>query len=469
MKIKISNITSLDACKKISRLASPIILSRLINTTTTFVSMLLIAKLGHTYLAAGALITTISTMLLVTVWSLLFSVGVVCGRAYGANKKEELGNILRASLLLGTIAGLPVTLVMLNIAPTLRFFHQQEELIILTQQYFNGLSWSVIPSIWYLCILQLVVAVGRQKMVLIWSLISIPCTLIPCYGLLFGKFGLSAIGISGSAYANSFSSGFLLLLAIFYLLNKNFKDYRLFSSSKISTNLVKQLFLIGYPISIQFGAELVAFSISAIFFGWLSKDALAAFQAAIQINMIVIMVPYGLAQASAILIGQAIGHKDISIIKSLNNAALLLGIIFMLIVATAYLLIPKTLMSIYLTDIHSSTGSNTIKIGVIVFAIMAISQFFDGIRNIVTGSLRGFYDTKAAMVVGVLVSCVFAIPLNYILGFYFSLGAAGLGLGFAVGVIIGAWILLHRFYKKCEDGGLSIQPIRETPYYQTNQ
>jgi len=71
--------------------------------------------------------------------------------------------------------------------------------------------------------------------------------------------------------------------------------------------------------------------------------------------------------------------------------------------------------------------------------------------GIVTGSLRGFYDTKAAMIVGVLATCIIAVPLNYILGFYFSLGAAGLSLGFAIGVIIGASILLHRFYKKCEN------------------
>jgi MATE family multidrug resistance protein len=337
---------------------------------------------------------------------------------------------------------------MLNIAPILRFFHQQENIIILVQQYFYGLSWSVLPSIWYICCSQFIVAINKPKTVLLWTLISIPCTLIPGYGLLFGKFGLPAIGISGIAYANSFASYFILLLVILYLRDKEFKNYHIFSwQTKINTKVIAKLFSLGYPISVQFGVELAAFSISAIFFGWLGEDALAAFQAVIQFNMIIIMIPYGFAQSSAILIGQALGRNEKSVTKLLGNAALIMGIVFMLLIAAAYLLMPKTLMSMYL-DTQNPANFYTINIAVILFAISAFSQLFDGIRNIVTGSLRGFHDTKSPMLVGILATCVINIPVGYFLAFPLHLGPAGLSLGFALGVTLGAFVLLRRFYKK---------------------
>jgi len=447
-KISISKKTLFSASKKTAKLAIPIVGSRLVNAINLFIAMLLIAQLGHAQLAAGALVSSLSITLSVIAWSMLFSVGVVVGYTFGSGKNKELGLILRSGLLLGTLISIPVIFTMWHIGPILRLFHQQEQLVILTQKYFHGLVWGILPSIWIVCCSQFVIAIEKARVVLILSILSLILMLIPGYGLLFGVFGLPKIGMAGMAYANAFMSWTIFILIVIYLLQNQFNKYKIFSFSKIfSWTYLKKLFTVGYPISIQYGAELTAFSLSTIFCGWISQASLAAWQIMIQLNMIIIMVPYGLAQASAVLVGQALGRNNRQAIRPLGYAGLLLGTVFMFTIALVYLFVPKLLISLYL-NIHQSAYLATVHTAVLLLAVAAFSQFFDGIRNISTGVLRGFHDTKVPMLVGIMATWVIGIPVSYTLAFIFHWGAVGVSMGFMFGVSIGAVILLRRFHKK---------------------
>ena len=93
---------------------------------------------------------------------------------------------------------------------------------------------------------------------------------------------------------------------------------------------------------------------------------------------------------------------------------------------------------------------NTVHLAVLFLAISAFAQIFDSIRNILTGSLRGFRDTKVPMWVGILSTWVFYIPVSYLLGFVFHWGAVGVAMGFLVGVFVGSIILIKRFYNKTQ-------------------
>lgn len=410
--------------------------------------MLLIARLGHAELAAGALVSSLSITLSVIAWSMLFSVGVIVGFAFGAEKNEELGLILRSGLLLGTLISIPVIFTMWNIGPILRFFHQQQQLVILTQKYFHGLAWGILPSVWIVCCSQFVVAIEKARVVLVLSILSLIFMLVPGYILLFGAFGFPKIGMAGMAYANAFMSWMMFILLVIYLLQNQFNKYKIFSCSKIfSWTYLKKLFTVGYPISIQYGAELAAFSLSTIFCGWISQASLAAWQIMIQLNMVIIMIPYGIAQSSAVLVGQALGKNDKAATRPLGHAGLLLGTAFMFIIALVYLLAPKLLISLYL-NIHRSAYLTTVHTAVLLLAVAAFSQFFDGIRNIATGILRGFHDTKVPMLVGIMATWVIGIPISYLLAFVYHWGTVGVSMGFMFGVSIGAVILLRRFHEK---------------------
>jgi MATE family multidrug resistance protein len=81
----------------------------------------------------------------------------------------------------------------------------------------------------------------------------------------------------------------------------------------------------------------------------------------------------------------------------------------------------------------------------LIFA--AIFQLPDGIQMAAVGSLRGYKDTFAPMILLFISYWVFAIPAGYFLtmhGFESPLGAAGMWIGMIIGLTIFSFLSILR-------------------------
>lgn len=436
-----------SATKETVNLSLPLIGFRLVSTINGFLAMLLIATLGQLELAASALITTIQITLNLSGWSIIFAIAMVVSHAIGQGKTGDLGKILRQGWILSFILSIPMTIIFWNVGPILRFFHQQESLVALTEPYFHTLSFGVLPGMLFVSFLQLVVGTGKPRIVFYFSLINIVFLLAPGYLLMFGKFGLPRLGIVGMAYANVIVSWLSLAMGIAYLLlNPHYKTLEIFKLVKEDFYYLKKILQLGVPMMVHFISEFSAFSFSAIMVGWLGQVPLAALQIVNQLNATFIMIPFGIAQASSVLIGRYLGQDNKYAIKLYSHASLLIGIVFAAVVTVIYLLFPKTMMAIYSVNITDPANAALIQTTIWLFAICAISQLFDSIRNIATGILRGFHDTATPMWVGVIASWGISIPLGYLFGFTFHWGIVGLALGFLVAWLFSSALLVRRVY-----------------------
>lgn len=445
---KTSKADYIWATKHLSKMALPLIGSRLAGSFSNFIGMLIIAHLGHDALAAGALINSVLWTVILIAWGLLFGVGVSVGHAHGANKSKEVGIIMRESMLLGLIISIPFIILFRNIGTILIFFKQDQHLANIAADYFKAFAWGVPLNLIGMAITQTAVGISKPKLVTFWSLLGIPLLLIPGYIFTFGKFGTPHLGIVAMGYANVFMNAVLLLISLsHFAFFKQYKKYQFFTLDKIfAFKYTKELLNFGFFVSIQLGSEMIAFSISTIFIGWVSEAALAAQQIVMQMNAILLMIPYGISQASSILIGQATGGRNFNAIRVIGKTALILGGICGVLLGLFYVLCPKLIIALYL-DPHSNSVANTVKIATILLAIAAFSQIFDIWRTIAAGSLRGIFDVRIPMIVSVFIGCLLSVPISYILGFYFNLGAAGIRLGFVLSFFLGAVILIRRFQR----------------------
>ena len=76
------------------------------------------------------------------------------------------------------------------------------------------------------------------------------------------------------------------------------QKYPIFTGKfKPNFSLIKNIFLLGYPIGMQFGAELSAMTMATYFMGYYGTTALTASQIVSQYSMLVVMVILGLSQA----------------------------------------------------------------------------------------------------------------------------------------------------------------------------
>ena len=82
-----------------------------------------------------------------------------------------------------------------------------------------------------------------------------------------------------------------------------------------------------------------------------------------------------------------------------------------------------------------------------MLCITAISQCFDGVRNVLAGAYRGLQETKTPMFVGTIALWFLSIPIAYYLGFIMHDGAVGVRWGFTMGVIIATVVLSVMWYR----------------------
>ena len=435
--------------KKIIVFALPIVSQRLVIATNGFIGMLMIARLGHAQMAAGALVTSVYTMLFVVATSIIYSMGVIGGQLYGAKQYLELGKILRQAWLLAIVIGVLLTLVILDISPLLLLFKQDKHLVLLTQNYFHILAWGVLPLMILFTCSQFMVSVAKPTVSLCLSIGSIIITLIPAYGLVFGKFGLPEMGMIGVALAITIKNYIICMAVLIYLIfSKYCKKFEIFNFvSGQGFYYFKKLLQVGIPISIQFAAELSALCMGTFMMGWLGQTALAARQVVLQLTIVAVMVPFGISQASGVLVGHALGREQFEQTRLLSYAAISLSLFGALIIGAAYLIIPKVLISFYV-DVHQAANAQLVHIAVLLMAVGAFSQFFDAVRNVATGALRGFHDTKVPMWVGILATWIISLPIGYFCAFILGWGPVGLSCGFVVGFFVGAVLIIKRLHRK---------------------
>ena len=79
---------------------------------------------------------------------------------------------------------------------------------------------------------------------------------------------------------------------------------------RIDWHLMRQLIVIGAPISISFLLEYGLFGAAGLLMGLISTTALAAHQIALQVAAILFMVPFGIGMAATVRVGHAIGRGD---------------------------------------------------------------------------------------------------------------------------------------------------------------
>jgi len=77
----------------------------------------------------------------------------------------------------------------------------------------------------------------------------------------------------------------------------------------------------------------------------------------------------------------------------------------------------------------------------------AIFQISDSTQAIGAGLLRGIKDVKMPTLFVGIAYWVAGLPLGYMFAFVFNMGAAGMWLGFIIGLTVASLFLIGRFLK----------------------
>lgn len=432
--------------KNLLSLSLPMALTQLVTVGSTFIAMAMVAQLGHDVLAASALIFSARISIILICGSLLFSLSILIGHAFGQNKYALIGTYIQQGWLLALLLCIPVMLLFWFMAPILKWFGQSPDLLPYIQTFFHANIWNIFPFLIAICNQQLCYGTRKQMVDLVANMLGVVALLVGSYAFIFGHFGCRAMGIAGLAYAMNLQGWvYLAYTMIIIFTNSYFTRFNLLELQLRQTwSCFKEMCRVGWPICVQIGCELLSFIVSTAIIGWLGEASLAACQVVNQYIFLVVVPMFSLAQANGILIGQALGAKKNHEVRLYVQTGMLYSLVFTSIVAVIFFTMPTTLASVYL-DVSNVTNAATLKWVIILFMITGVTQIFDGVRNILVGSLRGLLDTRFPMYVSLVGIWLIGIPLGYLLAFTFQYGLGGMAVGGSIGMLFSTVLLLGRW------------------------
>ena len=441
-------MVSLDSIKKILALALPMAGTQFINVGSGFLCMTMLAHLGPHVLAASALIFSTQLSIMVTGMSILFSLSVLIGHAYGAKNYVSIGNFVQQGWTVGLLLSIPIIILFWHIGAILIFLGESKSIAHIVQAYFQAYSWAVIPGFLSTCNQQFGYSIHKKMLIISTSFMSILILLITAYALIFGQWGMPKLGVAGLGYAITAQYLFFFIFtSVFFYVEKSFKKFELF---RYRVHQHKEHFFqmakIGWPICVQMGGEMLSFFVSSIMIGWISLTALAAFQVVNQYYCLIVIPIFSLSQASGILVGHARGSQQFQDIKQFGHGSILLALMAGLFVTSLFLLFPDNLASFYI-QIHNSANKSLLDLITVLFMIIAFSQLFDSCRNVFIGLLRGLFDTRFPMLISLFSIWIIGMPLSYVLAFSFHFGAPGFVFGGLIGMLTGVSIMAYRWQR----------------------
>ena len=392
-------------------------------------------------MAAVAFAGSVSYNALVVGMGIAMALTPLTGQSYARGEHKISSILLQNSISLNTIISLVITAILLLLMPFLKYFGQPQEVIDICYPYYFIIALSFIPQLIFLSFKQFMEGVGNTKPSMVITISTNLLNIVLNYLLIFGKFGFPQMGVTGAAMATLISRILMPIAFILYLYFKaNYKRYlSFFAFSNLSTFYHVKLLRLGIPIAGQMFLEFFSLLGVTIMMGWVSTQALAAYQIVITIVGTTFLIAAGISSSTTILISQAFGVNNM---KELNNqfkAGFQLSFLTMSCMAFILIVFGRYIAMIFSSD------EEVIEIARGFFIVAGVFQIIDGSQVSILGALRGINDVAKPMKYALISYVLVALPFAYICGFVFELGSWSIFAGFLAGLLTAAILYYRRF------------------------
>lgn len=240
------------------------------------------------------------------------------------------------------------------------------------------------------------------------------CVSVPLnYVFIFGKLGVPAMGIVGAAMAASVASGASALLSFLIFFFDTRRKFPIQQHMRFQPDIVRKLLAFGIPGGVQVFLRSLCFAIVIMMIGELGKVSLSAVSLAMTINMLSFVPLVGLSDASSVITGKYIGEGHFSIARTVVWRALGMMYVYAAAIALVYVFAPNLLIELFHSDNGTTSAAEfqeAAKLVRIILLIQCVQNFFDSLRFIVLGGLRGAGDTRVPLLLGAITALLIMLP-----------------------------------------------------------
>lgn len=422
-------------------LGSPIVVGQIGNMVLSFADTLMIGHYGMRELAAASFVN--SMVLLIVIFSMGFSYGLtpVVGRMVGRGEHGAVGAVVRAGVAANLLLAVLLVAVALGIWWALPLLGQPEELLPLMSSY---LLIQVV-SLPFVCVLnvykQFFDAIGHTVTPMLVIVAGNVLNIAGNYVLIYGHFGLPALGLDGAGIATLLSRAVMALT--FVVLFFAFRRYRPFACGFVEggsfADHFRTLNRLGWPIALQMSMETAAFSLTSVLVGWMGARALAAHQVVTTLSQLFFMIYYGLAAAVSIRVSHFVGQRDAASARRVAAAGFHLVMLTAVIVAVPFLLLRHHIGALFTDDAEVCAIVSQLAVLIVIY------QFGDGLQITYSNALRGLACVRSLVCISFICFFVTSLLLSWLLGIRMGYGLLGVWGAFPISLTLAGAMYYWRF------------------------
>ncbi len=424
------------------KLALPIALGQLASMAMTVVDTLLAGKHGSLTLAAVALGGAIWSLAMLICIGLMMAIPPTVSQLNGAGRRAEIGPIWRQALWLAISVGL-LLFGFMRWSPQLLVWMGIETAVqVPAAEFLHAISWGAPALALFFASRYLSEGLAWTKPTLVFGVAALVLLIPIGYALLFGFGPIPELGAAGLGYATAIVMWLeFIAFALYLQRSRHFRDLALLSHFEWpKPAAIKQLLVLGVPMGIAILMEGSLFVATALLIGRLGAVDVAAHQIALNVISSCFMIPLGVALATTVRVGHAVGARDYSAVRWAMKAGLFLVLITQTLSALLLIFAGHWLSSLYTDDAAIAGLASTLMI------YAAIFQYPDGIQALSGGALRGLKDTKVPMFITVFSYWAVGLSAGVYLGLHQGLRAPGFWLGLTIGLSVASVLLFTRFW-----------------------
>lgn len=426
--------------KQLLKLMLPILLTQFAQAGFGLIDTIMAGQISATDLAAIAVAVGIWLPLVLLCSGIVMATSPLIAQAKGANKLENIPTITHQALWLALAIGF-IGMCVLHLMPLcFDLLKIPENLHAKAGLFLHSIAFGVPAFTLYTVLRCYSEALGHPRPVTVISLFALPLLIPLNYIFMYGWGAIPALGSAGCGIANAILQWLMLIVLVLYINKaKTYRDFRLFQSfEKINPVWLKRIAILGIPIGLAVFFEVAIFSAGALIISPLGDVVTAAHQIAISITSQLFMIPFSLALALTIRVGQYYGEQNWFAMQRVQKLGMFVATFFAGCTITFLWFGRAWIIHQYNKD----PAVFEVAFGLLIYAIAY--QLVDAWQVASAGCLRGMQDTQAPMWITLFAYWGIAFPIGVYLTRYLDYSATGVWVGLLTGLLIASILLVRR-------------------------
>ena len=404
--------------KTVCALAIPVALQSMLQSSFSMVDQIMIGQLGEINVAGVGLAGKFASIYSVVISAIGAVAGIMIAQYLGQKNRSEVRRSFFTNLLLGAgIAGMFMVICTLFPNQIMGAYTRDVQTRQAAAEYLMLISGTFVPMAGATLLSTLFRCLEKPRLPLYASILSALLNTGLNYIMIFGKLGISPMGVHGAAFATVISqcANFLLMLL---MLSKN--GFLLKSNEREPTATLRmnwgQYWSMLLPLLVCEVVWSLGENVYAAIYGHMSTDASAAMTLTNPIQGLVIGALCGLSQAASVIIGKHLGSGENEEAYWSAKKLMLYGAIGSALLSVIVMIASKAYVGIYQVD--NAVKTMTMQI---LFAYAIVVPF--KVLNMILGGgiIRSGGRTKYVMFIDMVGTWCFGVPLGLLSAFVWKL------------------------------------------------